>query len=240
MMAGKDVDIDPTTTDRRRPQGRPLGPVVVVLVVAILVALAGAAFAYAIVEAPAMASTGCPSLTAGTPTVSTVDNQSFAQENLPPAGVSVATASNTISVNSTGATLLVEGAPLWYPHSGNYFLSYGLVNPQVSVPSGEPVRFDFINMDNESHDFALTTQPPPYPYMPMMSGGGMMGMGGGSGCWLPVGSMMVDGVTAMNADPVYQATAATLSFAGPGTFWYLCMMPGHAQSGMYGQLTVRG
>ena len=240
MTAGKEhVAIDSSVTDRH-PPGRPLGPVVVVLVVAILVGLAGTAFAYMIVEAPSLASAGCPSIAQRDPMVSTINNQTFTEENSLPPGVSETPAMNSITVSAPGATLLVEGAPVWYPHSGNYFLSYGLVNPQLSVPSGEPVRFEFINMDNESHDFALTTQPPPYPYMPMMSGGGMMGMGGGNGCWLSVGSMMVNGIPATSANPVYQTTAATLSFAGPGTFWYLCMMPGHAQSGMYGQLTVRG
>ena len=240
MMAGKEkVAIDSSATGRH-PPGRPLASVVVVLVVAILVGLAGTAFAYMIVEAPALTSAGCSSVTQHDPTVSTMYNQTFAEENSLPPGVSEAPPMNSITVNAPGATLLVEGTPVWYPHAGNYFLSYGLVNPHVSVPSGEPVRFDFINMDNESHDFVLTTQPPPYPYMPMMSGGGMMGMGGESGCWLSVGSMMVNGVTGTSATPVYQTTAATLSFASPGTFWYLCLMPGHAQSGMYGQLTVRG
>ena len=240
MTAGtENVTID-SSAPGRHPPGRPLGPVVVVLVVAILVGLAGTAFAFMIVEAPSLASAGCPSVAQHDPTVSTINNQTFTEENSLPPGVSETPAMNSITLTATGATLLIEGAPGWYPHSGNYFLSYGLVNPQLSVPSGEPVRFEFINMDNESHDFALTTQPPPYPYMPMMSGGGMMGMGGGSGCWLSVGSMMVDGMTATSANPVYETTAATLSFAGPGTFWYLCLMPGHAQSGMYGQLTVRG
>ncbi len=240
MTAGtENITIDPAAPGRQ-PTGRPLGPVVVVLVVAILVGLAGTAFAYMIVETPALAPAGCSSVAQHDPTVSTINNQTFTEENSLPPGVSETPPMNSITVTAPGATLLVEGAPVWYPHSGNYFLSYGLVNPQVSVPSGEPVRFEFINMDNESHDFALTTEPPPYPYMPMMSGGGMMGMGDGSGCWLSVGSMMVNGMMAASAHPVYETTAATLSFAGPGTFWYLCMMPGHAQSGMYGQLTVRG
>ncbi len=240
MTAGKEHAAIDSPATGQHPPGRPLGPVVVVLVVAILVGLAGTAFAFMIVEAPSLASAGCPSVAQYDPTVSTINNQTFTEDNSLPPGVSETPAMNSITLTATGATLLIEGAPGWYPHSGNYFLSYGLVNPQLSVPSGEPVRFEFINMDNESHDFALTTQPPPYPYMPMMSGGGMMGMGGGSGCWLSVGSMMVNGITAPSANPVYQTTAATLSFAGPGTFWYLCLMPGHAQSGMYGQLTVRG
>ena len=212
-----------------------------VLAVGVVIVTAGVAAAYAVRNEIGYGSTGCPSAAATDPDVSSVTNATFNAENSPGPGVDVNPASNTIDVSAGKATsLLIEGAPWWYPHPGNYFLSYGLVDPQISIPSGTPVRFLFINMDNESHTFTLTTQSPPYPYMPMMrSGGMMMGTGGGS-CWLSVGSTMVYGAAVPNANPVYQATTATLSFAGPGTFWYLCLMPGHAQSGMHGQLTVRG
>ena len=220
------------------PRRFPKTLVSVLVIVGILVA-AGVAAGFAIMTGFTSGAGGCPSATARDATFSSMSNATFAAENAPPPGVEVNRTANTITVNSDNTTLLVEGAPRWYPRPGNYFLSYGLVDPQISVPSGTPIRFSFINMDNESHTFTLTTQGPPYPYMPMMSGGGMMGTGAGS-CWLPVGAMMVNGTTVTGANPTYPVASATLNFAGTGTFWYLCLMPGHAQSGMYGLLTVRG
>lgn len=217
---------------------RPLLTVLAASLVGFVIVLAGVTLGYAVVDSWAPRSQDCSSVLLSGANDSTVDNRTFAQENAPPNGVIVNASANSITVHSPGVTLLVEGAPWWYPRSGNYFLSYGLVDPQIVFPTGEPVHFEFINMDNESHTFTLTTQPPPYSYMPMMNGGGMMGMSAGSGCWLPVGSMMVGGTTAAGADPLYSATSATVEFSAPITLWYLCMMPGHAQSGMYGQMTV--
>ena len=230
--------MNPATYPGHPPRGFPRTVLWGLLIGGVLVA-AGATAGYVVIGGLAPGSGGCPSATATAAATSVVTNATFTSEDLPPMGVDVNRTTNTITVDSGDVTLLVEGAPWWYPHPGDYFLSYGLVDPQVSIPSGTPVRFSFVNMDNESHTFTLTTQDPPYPYMPMMSGGGMMGTGGG-GCWLPVGSMMVNGTTGTGPNPTYQTAAATLDFAGPGTFWYLCLMPGHAQAGMYGQLTVRG
>ncbi len=232
--------MDPPPTPRHVPRG-PGTLALWALAVGVVIVTAGVAASYAVRSEMGNGSAGCPSVAAADPADSSATNATFNAENSPGPGVDVNPASNTIYVSAGNATTLpIEGAPWWYPHPGNYFLSYGLVDPQISIPSGTPVRFLFINMDNESHTFTLTTQSPPYPDMPMMGSGGMMMGSGGGSCWLSVGSMMVDGAAGPNAATVYQATAATLSFAGPGTFWYLCMMPGHAQSGMYGQLTVRG
>jgi rusticyanin len=231
-------EVSPTRNPTRSPRGS-RGTVLWAVVIGAIIALAGLATSYLVVRGLAPNAGGCPAATATNVNASSVSNATFNAENLPPPGVNVTPTANTITADSGNATLLVEGTPWWYPHTGDYFLSYGLVNPQFSVPTGTPIRFSFINMDSEPHTLTFTTQSPPYPYMPMMASGGMMGTGSG-GCWLPVGTMMVNGTTSTTGNPVYEATEATVSFVGPATLWYVCMMPGHAQSGMYGLLTVRG
>lgn len=136
--------------------------------------------------------------------------------------------------------MLVEGAPQWYPRSGNYFLSQGLINPRIVFPVGKSERLEFPNTDNESQSFTLTALAPPSSHMPMTSGGGMMGVGGGSGCWLPVRAMVVKGTTASGAEPVCSASAVAVEVAEPTALRYVRVRLGHTQSGMYGVLAVGG
>ncbi|MCL4519914.1 MAG: hypothetical protein M1587_12045 [Thaumarchaeota archaeon] len=192
---------------------------------------------------------------------STIDNQTVnSAYSTPASGVTVDRATNTISVDSSGIILPIEAAPIWYPQSGDYWLVYGLVNPKIVVAQGETVNFLFINMDNETHMPAITTITPPYQYMPMMQqqqsessnnggGGGMMsGMMGASGSggnrgvasssndWLAIGPML-SGVSNPSST-VYSDITLPVTFNNTGTFWYLCLYPGHAQMEMYGEISV--
>lgn len=177
--------------------------------------------------------------TAGLGGLSKIDNRTFASMNVPPAGVTADAATNTITVSGSGVTLLVEASPLWYPHPSDFFLMYGLANPTLSVGAGTQVRFLFINMDNETHTFAITTVAPPYSYMPMMEGGMMSGGSMmSSGSW-PLMGPMLSGVSGGSANPVYNDVTLAMTFPAAGTFWYLCLYPGHAADGMYGETTVQ-
>ncbi|MDG6908375.1 MAG: hypothetical protein JRN20_21600 [Nitrososphaerota archaeon] len=186
---------------------------------------------------------------------STIDNQTVSSSySTPPSGVTVNRATNTISIDASGVTLPIEAAPIWYPQSGDFWLIYGLVNPEIVVNHGETVHFLFINMDNETHMPAITTLAPPYQYMPMMQDSGMQnmmsGMMGGasssgpnqgatsSNDWLAIGPMM-SGV-GNPASTVYSGVTLSVTFSSTGTFWYLCLYPGHAQMGMYGKILVVG
>lgn len=186
---------------------------------------------------------------------STIDNQMVnSSYSTPPSGVTVNRATNTISIETSGITLPIEAAPIWYPQSGDFWLVYGLVNPRIVVTLGETVHFLFINMDNQTHMPSVTTIAPPYQYMPMMQDSGMQNMmssmmGGGSSTgvnqgatsnndWLAIGPML-SGVTNPSST-VYGDITLSATFNSTGTFWYLCLYPGHAQMGMYGEITVIG
>ena len=178
-----------------------------------------------------------------------VNNTSFNRMNSIPAGVVINNSSNTINVTSRSVTLIVEAAPTWYPRQGDFWLIYGLVNPNIVIREGTTVHFVFINMDNITHMPAITTIGPPYSYMPMQdglmgsgtgSGSGMMGyQSGGNGSWLAVGPML-SGTSANAQDQAYAASNLTVTFSSSGSYYYICLIPGHAQMGMYGEISVQG
>ena len=103
----------------------------------------------------------------------------------------------------------------------------GLVNPTLVIPAGARVQVILANTDwGYMHGFEVTSTPPPYSFMSMMS---------------------------VNSDfllmPLPERTTKSLSTAryytrsgqlhlSPGTYHYLCPVPGHAQQGMYGTLKI--
>ena len=103
----------------------------------------------------------------------------------------------------------------------------GLVNPTIVIPKGAAVTVDFFNADTGTmHGWELTATPPPYQSMAMM-----------------YAAVALPGAFTM---PVAPPTAQTwfgrtvqFTIPNPGTFYYICPVPGHAQKGMYGQLIVR-
>lgn len=119
-----------------------------------------------------------------------------------------------------------------YAH-GDVFVIYGLVNPTLIVPTGATIHVTFVNLDDDMyHNFVVTTAPPPYPYNVMP----YIGMYGGMGPqmtlymrWLPPANYGVGRAYGY----VYEFT-----LTGPGTYWYLCTYPGHAEAGMYGEIIV--
>ncbi|MHB2036773.1 MAG: cupredoxin domain-containing protein [Nitrososphaerales archaeon] len=160
---------------------------------------------------------------------SSIDNATFNTINSPPRGVVVNRTSNTVYVGTSGVTIPVEASPLWYPQPGDYWLVYGLVNPTIVIKQGETVNFLFINMDNETHVSAMTAIAPPYSYMPMMGGGS--GGTQSAATWLAIGPMLpgVSNTASSNQNPTYSDALLPVTFSSTGTFWYLCLYPGHAQ-----------
>jgi rusticyanin len=105
------------------------------------------------------------------------------------------------------------------------FVIYGLINPTIVVRPGASVQFTVVNLDDDVyHNLVVSTYGPPYGYMSMR---GMM-----SGDWMPY---LPPANYSQDSAHEY---SYTLTLNQPGTLWYSCTYPDHAESGMYGQLIV--
>lgn len=104
----------------------------------------------------------------------------------------------------------------------------GLVNPTVVVRPGARITVDLVNTDwGYMHGLEITTTPPPYPYM------ATMGIANHT-LLMPLPPRTSKDLAAAQ----YSMRVGAVSLT-PGTYYYLCPVPGHAQSGMYGVISVR-
>lgn len=107
-------------------------------------------------------------------------------------------------------------------HSGpaNDMLSYridGLKNPTLVVPAAATITALFINTDDDMvHNMRF----------------GLQHAG-------PSPSVGTPDLPHKNASVFYAADVTLHLPAKPGTYYYFCTVPGHAQGGMYGTLIVR-
>ena len=142
-----------------------------------------------------------------------------------PAGAQVSTAGNTITFTSTTVRLTILASPPGGPDET--FRAADLVNPRIVVPAGARVSIQLINADpGTAHGLVITASDASTSWMPMMTARPAFA---GSALWFlgnPTSAGMHEGTLAF--------TAST-----PGTYHYLCPVPGHAQKGMTGTLTVR-
>ena len=147
---------------------------------------------------------------------------------------------NTVLFTSSNITLVVlamgvqrainlthEQPPAYDSNSsGNAFVIDGLVNPTLVITKGAIVHVEFINLDSsEYHNVIMTATGPPYQYMPMSAMNGIVSM-------MPI---IQHANYSSGSAAEYNYTAV---FDNTGTYWYLCMYPGHAQMGMYGKIVV--
>jgi rusticyanin len=155
-----------------------------------------------------------------------------------PSYATVVTANNTVSFHSQSINIFAlaimpdRAVNLTGMHPPSYssddvFVIYGLINPALVIPSGASVQFTVVNLDDDMyHNLVVSPVGPPYPYMAMQ---GMM-----SGRWAPF----------LPPADYSQGTAHeysyTLTLNQPGTYWYLCTYPDHAETGMYGKIMVTG
>ncbi|MGC8636420.1 MAG: plastocyanin/azurin family copper-binding protein [Thermoprotei archaeon] len=151
-------------------------------------------------------------------------------------GTAAFQSNDTVVIYSSNANLLVftmgheramnlTGAvpPAYATH--DVFVVDGLIDPIIVFETPSTVNLTTINLDSSMyHNFVITRAPPPYPYnaMPYEMGYGMVP-------FLP---------------PADYSTGQAYSYSyalhvQPGSYWYICTYPGHAEMGMYGQLVVR-
>ena len=141
-----------------------------------------------------------------------------------PAGASVNRASRTITFSTATVHLAVLASPSMPAES---FRIAGMTDPAISVPAGARVTMELVNADSDmAHGLVVMPTGAAGSSMPMMTAAPLFA---GSALWFlgkPTGAGM---------------HAGTLSFTAttPGSYQYLCPVPGHAQEGMAGTLTVR-
>jgi rusticyanin len=141
-----------------------------------------------------------------------------------PAGAQVNRAARTITFTTTSVHLTAVASPAGGPDET--FRIAGLVNPAITVPAGAQVSIQVVNADPDTaHGLVVTASGAESSWVPMMTSRPAFA---GSALWF-LGNTTSAGMH-----------AGTLAFtaSAPGTYRYLCPVPGHAQKGMTGLFTV--
>ena len=165
------------------------------------------------------------SLWANTPGPRVSAAQATARGAQVPAGAQVSKTANTVTFTASTVRLTILASPAEGPDET--FRAVGLVNPRIVVPVGAHVAVDLVNADSDTaHGLVITASTATGSWMPMMTARPAFA---GSALWFlgnPTSAGMHEG---------------TLTFAAtaPGTYFYLCPVPGHAQEGMSGTFTVQ-
>ena len=142
-----------------------------------------------------------------------------------PPGATVNRAANTVTFASQDVSFAVIASPSMPAED---FEVAGLVDPAIVVPLGARVQVELVNADRDmAHGFVVSDQGAQGSWMPMMTASPAFS---GSALWF-LGEATSAGMH-----------AGTVSFAAstPGTYSYICPVPGHAQEGMAGIFVVRG
>jgi rusticyanin len=144
--------------------------------------------------------------------------------SLTPAGATLDRTANRITFTGTSVRLVVLASPIG--GRDETFRIAGLVNPAVTVKAGARVSIEIINADSDTaHGLVITASRGTPSWMPMMTTRTAFP---GAALWF-LGNPTSAGMH-----------AGTLTFTAslPGTYRYLCPVPGHAQKGMSGTFTV--
>jgi rusticyanin len=143
--------------------------------------------------------------------------------NQVPAGASISKSANLITFSGTSVSFTVESVPASNPDMT--FRIAGLVDPTIVVPNGARVSVEFINADSdEAHGWLVTSEHAPFNF------------GQSKDPTIP------NAASGLIGDPTpagHGAIMFTFQAGPPGTYSYICPMPGHAQMGMRGTFVVR-
>jgi rusticyanin len=144
--------------------------------------------------------------------------------NQVPAGANVDKGANRVTFAGSRVKLTVVASPPGNPDET--FRAAGLVNPAIVVPRGAQVTLTLVNADPDtSHGLVVTSIRSASSYLPMMaapqafSGAAVWFLGNPTSAGMHEGSM-------------------TFTASTPGTYQYLCPVPGHAEKGMVGSFVV--
>ena len=141
-------------------------------------------------------------------------------------GATINKAAKTVTYTGTNVNLVALASPHGVPNMT--WEIDGLVNPTITIPAGAIVHVTLVNPDwGYMHGFEVTTTPPPYSQMPMMSIH--------DDFMLPP---LPQRTTQSLNTAKYYSRSGQLTLQ-KGTYYYLCPVPGHAQQGMYGVLKIR-
>lgn len=188
---------------------------------------------------PSSAGPGFPSGTVGV-------DEAIAAMRSPPAYVTVDKTGNTLTFGSQepsvqvlammpdDAANLTGMQPPSYS-SGDVFVIYGLINPTLVFQPGARLNITVANLDDDMyHNFVLTTLAPPYSYVMMASGMGPGMMYNAENEFLSTMPMLPP----VNDSQGYAFSYSySLTLNASANIWYVCTYPGHAQSGMYGEVS---
>ncbi len=141
-----------------------------------------------------------------------------------PAGASIDRAARTIAFTTTNVHLVVLASPSMPAES---FRIAGMTDPSISVPAGAHVSIELVNADADmAHGLVIMPASARGSYMPMMATAPAFS---GAALWF-LGEPTAAGM---------HAGTLTFTAVAPGSYQYLCPVPGHAQDGMAGAFTVR-
>lgn len=138
---------------------------------------------------------------------------------------------HTVSFRGRAVTLrIVANAP---HHPDMSFEAGGLTNPTISVAQGSQVTLTLLNMDygpGMAHGIVVTTKGPPYPPFPDIPQAQTIAR-------IP---SLAPRSRRRLSKARYAEASVRFRAERPGTYYYVCPTPGHAQGArMYGRFIVR-
>jgi len=141
-----------------------------------------------------------------------------------PPGARIDRAARTITFTTSSVHLTAVASPAGGPDET--FRIAGMVNPTVTVPAGAKVSIQVINADPDTaHGLVISASSGRSSWMPMMTDRPAFPS---SALWF-LGNPTAAGM---------HTGTLTFTAATPGTYHYLCPVPGHAQKGMTGAFAV--
>lgn len=141
-------------------------------------------------------------------------------------GATINHATHTITYHTHQVLLVPLAAPAALHLRGMQWEINGVINPTIVVPHGARITVDLVNADQGYlHGFEVTSARPPFSEWAMMQGRAAF-----SGSFImPIAPETPQG----------QWIASTQFDASrPGTYYYICPVPGHAAKGMVGSFVV--